>query len=202
MISNIKYNLKYGPRFTILLIAVNVLIFIVMIFGGKWAILSDWALIIPQTAQQGEWYRVFTAFWLHFDFEHIVSNMFMLGVLGSRMEIDTGRKGFLICYLLSGLGGNLFSLFLHRIAGETVIAVGASGAIYGLIGLLLAEVLFKGSPINGIGIGRIIIMIVFMIYSSVINESIDFAAHAGGLFSGFIAGTVIVKLSRARINDI
>ncbi len=194
-------NWKTVPWITAGLIVINAVIFLVTDLGGgdySARIFRDFALIWPGLPESGEWYRLLTACFLHFGIEHIGSNMLILALLGDRLEKTVGRLRFLVLYLLAGIGGTAASLWFHAHTLSPVMSAGASGAIYGVVGALLAVLLIHGGFIDGVGLRQILFMIAFMIYSSTIGENIDVAAHIGGLVTGFLLGLLLVKLPHIR----
>lgn len=134
---------EYRPYVTWGLIAANAAVFIAeMFFGGSenaGTALQFGALYVPYVLGRGEWFRLFTAMFIHFGIQHIASNMMSLAVLGNYVERYLGRVRFLILYLVSGLGGNLLVLFLETrsSADRNALSAGASGAICGLMGVLV-----------------------------------------------------------------
>ena len=195
-----RLRLKNLPIVTVALIAACAVVFLVMEFGGddlRMRILSDYAMRWPRTVTSKEWYRLLTACFLHFGFEHLVSNMFMLALLGDRLEKTLGRLHFAIVYLLSGIGGAGASLLFHMWKNETVVSAGASGAIYGVVGALFGYLMIRGGIVDGVGKRQLIIMIAFMVYTSTIGSDIDIAAHVGGLLAGFLLGLLFAVLPRS-----
>ncbi len=160
-----------------------------------------------------EYYRFLTSVFLHADIEHLVSNMIFLFGLGQMVEQVTGHISFSIVYLLSGFGGSIFSILYAVLTGKIYDAVGASGAIFGLVGalfiLVVARDLKRRSHSQGIveildqrgrqmpgayesvSVGRIIFAVVYMIYSGSRAAGVDNAAHVGGLLCGIMIMAVI-----------
>lgn len=134
---------------------------------------------------QGQYYRFFTAMFLHAGMEHLIGNMLLLYVMGEVVENRTGSVKYAFIYILSGIIGNVVS-YVYRlgIPGEYV-AIGASGAVYGIIGSMLYLVIRKTKGMN-IPIKRMLIMVAYCIYSSFATAHVDYAAHIGGLLGGFI----------------
>lgn len=160
-----------------------------------------------------EYYRFLTSVFLHADIEHLVSNMIFLFGLGQMVEQVTGHISFSIVYLLSGFGGSIFSILYAVLTGKIYDAVGASGAIFGLVGalfiLVVARDLKRRSHSQGtveildqrgrqmlgayesVSVGRIIFAVVYMIYSGSRAAGVDNAAHVGGLLCGIMIMAVI-----------
>jgi rhomboid protease GluP len=133
---------------------------------------------------QGQYYRLFTAIFLHTNYIHLLINMFSLFQVGSFLEDGLGKFKFLILYLLSGLGGSLFSMLFQK----EVLSVGASGAIFGLIGALLAWSVIK----NQWSITKIVILnLALNIIITLTVPNIDNFGHFGGFFTGFSLGLLL-----------
>jgi membrane associated rhomboid family serine protease len=136
----------------------------------------------------GEWWRLFTAMFIHGGLMHIISNLFTLFFIGIFAESILGVKRFTIVYILSGLGCSLASIFWH----DNTVSVGASGAIFGLFGAVIALNLMK-SISKKIDLTFLIMSSVFIGYNLIMGlfTNSDNAGHLGGLFTGFIIGIVI-----------
>ena len=127
------------PLITALLIATNVLAFLYTEWQGS-TLDADYmiragAMYGPAFLGEHEYYRIFTHFFLHFGFEHLLNNMVSLLVLGYALENGIGRLCFGGIYFFSGVFSGLVSAFSLEFSGEgaTVVSCGASGAIYGLM---------------------------------------------------------------------
>ena len=108
--------------------------------------------------------------------------------MGAMLERATGHIVFGSIYMLSGLCGNICSLFYKLMSGGWSYSVGASGAVFGMDGLLLALVLLWGKKLPTVTLKRVLIMIVLSVYNGFVTANIDTAAHIGGLLSGFLMG--------------
>ena len=104
---------------------------------------------------------------------------------GEMVENKTGSVKYGIIYLVSGIMGNVVSYMYEIISGVRYVSVGASGAVYGIIGALIYLVLRKTDGLN-IQIKRLILMVAYCVYSSFATAHVDFAAHLGGLLFGFV----------------
>lgn len=138
-----------------------------------------------------QYYRLFTCMFLHADIDHIVSNMIFLIGLGQMVECAIGHFRFLALYLISGFGAGTASLLYSVLTGDIYDAVGASGAIFGLIGALLILVIIHHGRYRNISIGRIAFAIVYMVYAGARAERVDNAAHVGGLMCGMLIMAVM-----------
>jgi len=150
------------------------------------------ALYGPYTVQQGEWWRLFTAMFLHGGMMHILMNMFSLYLVGRAAEMYFDTKSYLSIYFFSGLLGGLASLYMH----PDSVGVGASGAIFGVFGALAGFFLAHRDKIASHSKAfmkdfAIIIGINLVIGFSI--PSVDVSAHLCGLVVGLIGGFVLSK---------
>ena len=85
----------------------------------------------------GEYYRLFACMFLHFGIEHLLNNMLVLFVLGSRLERVIGKIKFLIIYLVGGLLGNVISVLVELKSMDFAVSAGASGAVFAVMGAMI-----------------------------------------------------------------
>ena len=161
--------------------------------GNAEYLASHGAVFFPYMESREAWYPLFTAMYLHFDFEHLANNMVMLLAVGRYVEKDMGTVRFLIVYTVSGLLGNILSLGFDIYAGEYAVSAGASGAVFGLVGALLAMAVKNKGSIEGLGIKQILLMIVLSLVSGLTSAGVDNVAHAGGLVTGFLIGLILFR---------
>ena len=182
---------------TTALIVVNVAVFFILSFIGmtedSMFMLEHGAMYQPYIVEGHEYYRVFTSLFLHFGISHLLNNMVMLGALGWNLEMETGKVRFLIIYFISGLGGNLLSLYMNAKADELVVSAGASGAIFGLMGAMVCVVLKNHGRAGRITNRGILFMVALSLYFGITSSGVDNAAHIGGLVCGFITSAVIYR---------
>ncbi|HEX2181948.1 MAG TPA: rhomboid family intramembrane serine protease [Rubrobacteraceae bacterium] len=164
-------------------------------------VLNEGALI-PALVAQGEAWRLLSSVFLHSGVVHLGFNMISLYFLGSFVEVAFGRARFLALYLLSGLAGGVAYLYF---GGFNVPAVGASGAIFGLLGGVLGYALRRGSfswqnPL----IRQLLILLALNLYIGFSVPNISNTAHLGGLAGGFVFGWLVAPsiYSRKRLRAI
>jgi membrane associated rhomboid family serine protease len=163
------------------IIAINVVVFVLERFGTDLSVVDRFAMEPDLLHFQHQYYRAFTAMWLHANFLHIFFNMLALLIVGPAVEVLLGKARFLALYLIAGLGGTVGSYLLgpHNQPG-----VGASGAIMGIMG---AYVVLAGrrhlpmAPVVGL------LVLNFLIGFS---GGIDWRAHLGGLVTGAVLALV------------
>lgn len=134
--------------------------------------------------RDGEYYRLFTSNFLHADMTHLFVNMFSLYNVGPSVTFIFGNLGFSLIYFLSGIGSSLSSFFFN---GNP--SVGASGAIFGLVGALLAFAIFNG---DGSLFANILIVIAINVAIAFFSPRIDNWGHLGGLVCGFVIGSLLI----------
>ena len=188
-----------APVVTYGLIAINVAVFLAMLFtSSSFPSLTNpqmlrWGADFGPLTLNGQWWRMLTSCFLHFSFIHIGMNMFILYQAGVLTEKLFGNVRFLVLYLLAGLGGSVVSLFSHPLS----VSAGASGAVFGVYGGLLGFLLVQRGVVPtriSLGIGRS--AGVFLVYNLVYGLSspgTDIQAHGGGLVSGLILGCVLAR---------
>ncbi len=150
--------------------------------------LRDLGALDPGLVQQGEVWRLLSATFLHGSFDHIVGNMIMLYILGMGCEHAFGWAQFLAIYVVSGLCGSLLSLTGGR------VSVGASGAIFGLAGALVATLWRHRARLHvrDRRIGLILVVwAIFQLASGALVPQVDNRAHLGGLLGGTVLGLLL-----------
>lgn len=178
-----------------LLIAINLLAFLYeyYLFGNNIITGHVDAMSLEKIGAQfgpdlikGEYWRIFSAMFLHASLLHIGSNMLVLFLFGVQAERAFGSFKFLLIYFLSGIAGGLLTQFSNPIS----ISVGASGAIFGLLGALLSYsiVNYINHSYYSLNIKTYLLMIILNLYSGVVDKTINMNDHVGGLIAGGIIG--------------
>lgn len=153
------------------------------------SVLDGYGLVGPYVAELGEWWRIATGTFLHADLRHLLFNMVVLYLLGRRLERFVGSALLAGTYVVSLIGGSAGALLLRPDA----FVIGASGAVYGLMGAaFVVELLRGGNPWRD-GLGSLIIVNVVI---SFLIPGISIGGHLGGLGAGVLAGLAIGDTSR------
>lgn len=180
---------------TILLIILNVLVFLVSESAGSsqdvMHMLDLGAAYTPLITENGEVYRLFTSMFLHFGISHLMNNMLVLFVLGSRLERAVGKLRFLAVYLLGGTAANIISMFLELKTGEYSVSAGASGAVFAVMGAMIYIVLRNRGRLEDLTVRQILIMAAFSLYFGFTSTGVDNVAHVGGLLAGLILAVLL-----------
>ena len=200
--SNIS-NTQKKPVFALIFALINTMIFIGFeLFGDINDVIrlySFGALEWHSVIEQSEYYRLFTSMFIHFDFSHLSSNMISLLAISSHLEPSISHIRYIVIYIVSGLCASISSVIYHAHIDETVISVGASGAIFGVFGAYAVYALFN--KLNGqyVSAGRIAIVSLLMLYSGMSSPSIDNAAHLGGIICGCLIAFICCISSKNKI---
>ena len=187
---------------TVVLIVINVAVFLILSAMGDTEdavfMMNHGGMYEPLIVQEHEYYRLFTSMFLHFGMSHLLNNMVLLGALGWNLELETGKIKFLIIYLVSGLGGNLLSLYYDQSLplGERAVSAGASGAIFGLMGALLYVVIANRGRLGRLSGRGMLFMIALSLYYGLTSTGVDNWAHIGGLVCGFILSVILYRPGR------
>lgn len=181
---------------TQVLIGINVLMFIVTSVGhinvgsnGGTSSLFEHLSLIPPAVAHGQWYRLVTATFLHFNVLHILFNMYALFIVGTPLEAMLGRIRYLALYLLSGIGGCVLSLLLGPLELE---AAGASGAVFGLFAALWILARHQGLQATGLTVT----IGINLALSFSFHGQIDWRGHVGGLITGAAIAAVMAYAPR------
>ena len=179
---------------------INVLVFFLLSLRGDtesgYFMLQYGAMYEPLVTEGHEYYRLITSLFLHFGIQHLLNNMVMLGALGYQLENEIGRIKFLLIYFISGIGGNLCSLYWNVSHGEQVISAGASGAIFGLMGALLYIVAVNRGRLGRLSGRGMLIMVALSLYFGLTSSGVDNSAHIGGLICGILITVLLYRRKR------
>lgn len=186
-------SLQGQPTLTYVLIGINVLAFLGAsasggtLFGGGGTFQADGALRGASVAD-GEWWRLVTGGFLHAGLFHLFLNMFILYILGSLLEPVMGRLRFGVVYFSALLSGSFGALLL---SSPEQLTVGASGAVFGLMGAGVVVMRARGMNPMESGIGMLILLnlgITFLV------PGISIGGHVGGLLGGALAAFLLYDL--------
>ncbi len=166
-----------------LLIIINVLIFLITDLFRHEEWLFEGALSWQQVAN-GEWHRIFTSMFLHWDMSHIANNMLVLFGMGDLVEMRIGHLRFAVLYFLSGIGGAAASMWYHWWQDAYVLSAGASGAIYGVAGAVLVMLFMEGKSRTRENMMRIGIFLLLLFSGIFTGGEVDNSAHIGGFVIG------------------
>ncbi len=183
-----------GALVTKILIGINVLVFLINLAQGSsltqvsGSLFVKGALYVPGGLDQGEWYRLITAAFLHASIIHLGMNMLVLWFIGAPVEQAIGRGRFLAIYIVSGLAGSAGAI----IFSPNVVTVGASGAIFGILGAALVLEAQGSDVLGGQALGLIAVNLIF----TFAIPNISVGGHVGGLIGGALSMLAFSRLGR------
>lgn len=192
--------LRSLPWVTILLVFSNVIVFFICTWGSG-VLYNNGKLIGSAVTQRGEYYRVFTSMFLHAGLSHLSSNMIVLYFLGGMIESYLGKIRYVLLYFLAGTGAAMASVWYQVQMHSGEGSVGASGAIYGLLGALLWLVIAGKGRFKSVTLTRILFCIAYSVYSGLTATNIDNAAHIGGLIFGLISAVFLTLFQKGADTD-
>jgi rhomboid protease GluP len=201
IIDMLKYMIPKEPHFaTSVILDINILVCLIMILSGVHILypngieLMEWGANRRYETTHGEWWRLVSSMFVHGGVVHLLFNIFGLVFASAFLEAIIGAKKFAMTYLVSGLVASFASILWH----ENTASVGASGAIFGLFGLILSF-LITDMYIKKEMKRSILIMfgpyIAINLLFGLAGAGIDNAAHIGGLVSGFAIGLMLYMFS-------
>ena len=138
----------------------------------------------------GQYYRFFTCMFLHAGLLHLASNSIYLYYFGVRAERLLGTGRFLVLYLLSGLCGGVCSVLFK---GSMGISIGASGAIYGLLGAMLLLTKKRGARYTDMNYSTMLLLAASAIGIGFLQEGVDNFAHIGGFLGGILVFSLLLR---------
>lgn len=188
---------QYKCYITVAMVVINLLVFLWMfiqkpVFDANF--MYECGAMLSGDLNDGEYYRFITAMFLHFDLQHLGNNMLMLAAIGSTTERYMGSVSFFVVYFLGGIVGNLFSAWNYARTGELVVAAGASGAVFAVLGGLFCLVMINKGKLENFTIRKTGIFIVLILYQGFVTDNVDNYAHAGGLVAGFFIGLICMAV--------
>lgn len=191
-------------KVTFVLIIINVIAYLALeILGDTESakyMMDVGAIYPPYIVEKGQYWRLFTATFMHFGLPHLMNNMVILGSAGQILENALGKWKFLVLYLCAGIGGSALSCGQMLVSGDYGVAAGASGAVFGIIGALVwIVVVHKGRYESLTGKG-LTIMIVLCLYYGVTAGNVDNWGHIGGLIMGFLICIIFYRRNIKKID--
>lgn len=187
---------KNIPIFTILLAAVNVLVFLYMAVTGDTEdtlfLYNHGGMQVQAVLEDGEWYRVLTHMFIHSGADHLLNNMVMLIAVGYTMENAYGRWKFVFSYFVCGIFATLTSSLYELYTGDFAVGVGASGAIMGIFAIFVAMNIKMRKSLGRDHTNRLLLLIVLMVFGNM-QEGVDWMAHLGGAVCGLVLGLLLYR---------
>ena len=174
------FKMKY-PIVTYLLIALNVILYVIPVLTNSYDVIINNFCVYGPLIKAGQYYRIITGAFLHGGILHLAFNCYALYVIGSQLESYLGKVRYLIIYLFSAVTASLFSIIFNSYP-----SIGASGAIFGLMGALVYFGYHYRVYLGNVLKSQIIPLILFNLLIGALSTGIDNFAHIGGLIGGLL----------------
>ena len=199
-LTGLMHQSPWGAPVTLALLSCNIVVFAITLYygAGLWhnssGVQLAWGANFGPATQDGQWWRLATAMFLHFGILHLALNMWALWDVGRLVERLYGRKRFIALYLACGVAGNLLSLVVQ---GNRAVSGGASGAIFGIYGALLTFLWRERKHVDRGEFrwlfGAASVFTVVTLVMGQVIPGIDNAAHIGGLVTGALLGRTLTR---------
>lgn len=187
---------------TLMLIVVNAAIFFYTELSGNYnKIVSKGCMFWPLVRYNHEYYRFITYQFLHGSISHLANNMLILGIMGSTLERHVGKVKYLIIYFMSGIVAGIASMSYNMEKGLLSNSIGASGAVFGVIGAIALIVIVNKGRLETMSTRQILLFIALSLYGGFTSQGVDNAAHVGGLLAGFFIAMLVYRKKRGRIRE-
>ena len=174
---------------------INVIVFTLCTLTGK--LLYTYGELRLSEIESGQWYRLITCLFLHVDMSHLAGNMIMLFFLGNLVEKELGHVKYFILYFLSGFAGGFASLYMQSVWRQAEMkisgSIGASGAIFGMLGGLLWLLIRNKGKLAELSFARVLFLVCYTLYGGLNSTNVDNAAHFGGLAAGFFLAIILYR---------
>lgn len=185
----------------LVIVAATVVAFLVMQFweksvtdghfyGHTTQFLLEHGALHGPSIRRGEWYRLITHIFLHGDIWHLGNNMLILFCLGNALEHYVGKYSYGAIYFFSGILAGLGSVVYNT---DNTVSVGASGAVFGVVGAMAWLVLRNRGRLEGFTGPRMLIFVLLSVYAGFVDQGVDNAAHVTGLAAGFLLAMLIYR---------
>jgi rhomboid protease GluP len=188
---------------TIGFVIINILVFLFMEINGNTEdteYMIQMGAVWPPYVEQGQYWRLLTATFMHFGFEHILNNMLILVCAGTILEKALGHVKYALLYLFAGVGGSTLSYLQMLGSGHYAVAAGASGAIFGIIGALLWIVICHRGRYESLTGKGLLFMIAISLYYGISSGEVDNWGHVGGLVMGFLLCVILYRKRRKAVD--
>jgi len=191
-----------GAPVTKVLIGINVALFLAELLfgavgamgGGSTGMLVDMGALVPAyVAVKHEYWRLFTAMWLHGGLLHVAFNMYALYIGGSYLEMIAGKGKYLAIYLIAGVAGNVA---VYLLAAPISVTIGASTAIFGIFGALFTFSLHNRDSAVGRALKSMGSVILINLVITFVVPGISWQGHVGGLIGGVLAVEALTWFGR------
>ncbi|MBE5960245.1 MAG: rhomboid family intramembrane serine protease [Lachnospiraceae bacterium] len=157
--------------------------------------LDQGALYWPMIIYEHQYYRLITCMFLHGGIDHLLNNMLVLFFIGDKVEKIIGKTKYLILYFGAGIIAGVCSMRYNMDRMLITRSIGASGAIFGVVGAIAYIVIINRGRLKDISSRQILLFVMLSLYGGFTSQGVDNIAHVGGLLAGGILTAILYKRS-------
>ena len=179
---------------TPIFLLMNVLVYLACVYIYQ---PTDLAVNVYAISEKRQYYRFLTSMFTHFGITHLLGNMVILIALGARIENIIGRLNYVIVYIVTGLAA-AFASYINFFCNDIYdYSAGASGAIFGLLGVLVVIAFYNKGRVKDLSLMNMLILFILTLVDGLMSEGIDNVAHA----AGFMAGIVLLLVNQKVVKN-
>lgn len=186
---------------SIALLVINIIVFVLSNTIARF-LYSEWVMDTTLIVRDGEFYRLFSAIFMHLNMDHLFNNMMVLLLVGALIENYLGHFAYFFLYIIAGTFGNLLSMYYEINSGDFRISLGASGATMGIVGFLVVWLVINRKTLvkDRSMIFRLLLLLLLVINACFFQPQANTQAHLGGFIAGFIFGLINIVIFKNRKN--
>ena len=183
---------------TPVIVLINIFVYIACVYVYQSTAL---AIDVYGISEKRQYYRILTSMFTHFGITHILGNMVILIALGARVENIIGRLNYVIVYIVTGLAA-AFASYINCFYNDTyAYSAGASGAIFGLLGVLVVIAFYNKGRVKDLSLMNMLILFILTLVDGLMSEGVDNVAHAVGFMAGILAGVVLLLTNQKVVKN-
>ena len=201
-----KRKYAFFTLFNTIIVAINVLIFLYINYservGGNYGVVISGALSWEFVRYNREYYRLITSMFMHSEINHLMNNMLVLLFVGDNFERAVGKMKYLFIYFGSGILAGISSFSYNMWKDNRVYSIGASGAIFGVVGAMVYILIVNKGRMENISTRQIALFAIFSLYGGLANARVDNIAHFGGFIAGFLLAIIFYRKPKKKPDTI
>lgn len=183
---------------TPVLVLINIFVYIACVYVYQ---PTELAVNVYGISEKRQYYRFLTSMFTHFGITHIFGNMVILIALGARIENIIGRLNYAIIYIVTGLAAAFASYINFFYNDIHAYSAGASGAIFGLLGVLVVIAIYNKGRVRDLSLVNMLILFILTLADGLMSEGVDNVAHAAGFIAGILAGVLLLLTNQKVVKN-
>lgn len=183
---------------TPVIVLINIFVYIACVYVYQ---PTELAVDVYGISEKRQYYRFLTSMFTHFGITHIFGNMVILIALGARIENIIGRLNYVIIYIVTGLAAAFASYINFFYNDIHAYSAGASGAIFGLLGVLVVIAIYNKGRVRDLSLVNMLILFILTLADGLMSEGVDNVAHAAGFIAGILAGVLLLLTNQKVVKN-